>query len=369
MRASLSLLVRHAQMLAGAANTDRMIIIIILDQNQITMTSPGPDGVAQGDSHHGSTARSGDAGNMSAACSRRAVMGMMMALAVPGCALQPRSEGMSPVVLAGTREAEVAAGGHRHRIMIATPPAPAPAPGWPVLYVLDGDLLFPLAAQLMRNRYARGPGVPASGAVVVGLGYAGPQVLDLDARIHDYTPATPGTAEDERGRPTGGADAFLDFIDATVRPLVADAVHVDAGRQTLFGHSLGGLCTLHALFTRPGSFRNYVAASPSVWWHDGFILQAQARFLATRHDDAPPLRLLVTRGEREADLPADPVRAAIARQRRNSEHLRALLDGLRDAPGLDARLVSFPGADHGSSMAPAVQAALALATLSPATRG
>lgn len=297
---------------------------------------------------------------MTPACSRRTLLGLGATLALPGCALHRTLEGAPPVTLPDTRRIDLSANGHLHRIMVATPPSPPPAQGWPVLYMLDGNLLFPLAAQLVRNRFARGPGVPARGAVVVGLGYAGSQVLDQDARTYDYTPPAPGPATDERGRREGGADAFLDFIDAVVRPLVADAVPVDAGRQALFGHSYGGLCVLHALFTRPGGFQDYVAASPSVWWRDGFILSEQARFLAERDADASALRLLVTQGEREAEPPADPARAAIARKRRNHERLRTLLDGLRDAPRLDVRFSSFPGADHGSSMVPAVQQALAL---------
>jgi len=298
---------------------------------------------------------------MTGMLARRAVLGLGAALALPGCALRPTLEGAPPVALPDTRQVDIAAGGHTHRIMLAVPPAPPPAQGWPVLYVLDGNLLFTPTAQLMRNRFARGPGVPTQGAVVVGLGYAGAQVLDLDARTWDYTPPAPGPATDERGRREGGADVFLDFLDATVRPLVERAARVDAARQTLFGHSYGGLCVLHALFTRPGAFQNYVAASPSVWWRSGFILQEQARFLAERRADAPTLRLWVSQGEREAELPADPARAAIARERRGTDRLHTLLDGLRGAPALDLRFTTFPGADHGGAMLPAAQQALALA--------
>ena len=330
---------------------------------------------------------------MSLECSRRAFLGLGAAFAVParasgtGRSAQPTLEAAPPVALPDTRQIDIATGGRTHRIMVAVPPVRPPARGWPVLYVLDGDLLFALTAQLMRNRFARGPDVPAQGAVVVGLGYAGAQVLDLVARTYDYTPPpAPGQpATDERGRREGGADAFLDFVETTVSPLVADAVPVDAEHRTLFGHSYGGLCTLHALFTRPGTFRNYVAASPSVWWRDGFILREQERFVAGRRAHArgahardggdahsadargahaPALRLLVTQGEREArplDSTTDAARAAIVRDRRSSERLRELLEGLRDVPGLDLRFASFPGADHGSSMAPAAEQALALA--------
>ncbi len=293
--------------------------------------------------------------------SRRTALGA--ALALPGCALRPAWsnawEGAPPVSLPGTRQIDIAAGGHTHRIMLAVPPGLPPEQGWPVLYLLDGNLSFPPIAQLMRNRFARGPGVPVQGAVVVGMGYAEDgekRVLDLDARAYDYTPPAPG-----RGQREGGADAFLQFLLGSVRPLVESAVRVDRTRQTLFGHSYGGLCALHALFTRPDGFQNYVAASPSVWWCNGFIAQEQTRFLADRRADAPAVRLLVSLGEREAEPPADPARAAIARERRNPERLRALLDGLRAAPGLDLRFTTFPGADHGSAMLPAAQQALALA--------
>ncbi|WP_186764556.1 alpha/beta hydrolase [Comamonas flocculans] len=291
--------------------------------------------------------------------------------ALSGCAVQPGGQAAAdlehapPVALPGTRQIDLAAGTRRHRIMLAVPPAPPPAQGWPVLYLLDGDLLFALAAQLMRNRYARGPGGAAPGVLIVGMGHAGGQaagqVLDLDARSQDYTPPAPGPATSERGRPEGGADAFLDFIDAVVRPMVARAAPVDAARQTFFGHSYGGLCVLHALFTRPGGFQTYVAASPSVWWRGGFIVQEQERFTARRRADACALRLLLTQGAREAAPPADPARAAIARERHAGEHLQALIRGLRGTPGLALQFTSFAGADHGSSMAPAVQQALAWA--------
>ena len=305
---------------------------------------------------------------------RRSLLACCAALALPGCSAlpaQPTLEAAPPVALPGTRQIDLAAGpdGPLHRIMLAVPPGPPPAGGYPVLYVLDGNLLFATAAQLVRNRFARGPSVPAQGPVVVGLGYAGEQVLDLEARSRDYTPPAPGPQTDERGRPEGGADAFLDFVECTVRPLVARHLPLNASQQTLFGHSYGGLCVLHALFTRPGGFQNYVAASPSLWWRDGFVLQEMAQFLATRSAAgsaaaAQLTHVLVTQGEREALVPAavsaDPARAAIARERRSNDRIDALLSGLRGAPGVDLRFVRFPDADHASAMLPALQQAIAL---------
>ena len=312
---------------------------------------------------------------------RRRLLGLGAALALPGCAWQSSLQDAPPVTLSGTRQLDLRAPGmpgpgapeRVHRIMVAVPPAPPPPQGYPVLYLLDGNLLFTPTAQLMRNRFARGPSVPTQGAVVVGLGYADSAVLDLSARSYDYTPPAPGPASDERGRAEGGADHFLDFIDQQVRPLVEESWPIDKTRQTFFGHSYGGLCVLHALLTRPGSFQRYVAASPSIWWRDGFVLQALPGILAhaaRQPADAPALQLFLTQGEREARpvkqtaAPApssDPARDAIRRQRQNAPGIPALMEGLRGAPGLALRYASFPGADHGGAMLPAAQQALALA--------
>ncbi len=96
---------------------------------------------------------------------------------------------------------------------------------------------------------------------------------------------TPASAPPAEGLAQGGADAFLDFIATQVRPLVADQLPADMGRQTLVGHSFGGLCVLHTLLTRPGMFQRHVAGSPSLWWEEGRILDTCAAFVA-RH--APP---------------------------------------------------------------------------------
>ena len=315
---------------------------------------------------------------------RRRLLGLGAALALPGCAWQSSLQDAPPVTLPGTRQLDLRAPGmpgpgapeRVHRIMVAVPPAPPPPQGYPVLYLLDGNLLFTPTAQLMRNRFARGPSVPTQGAVVVGLGYADSAVLDLSARSYDYTPPAPGPATDARGRAEGGADHFLDFIDQQVRPLVEASWPIDRARQTFFGHSYGGLCVLHALLTRPGSFQRYVAASPSIWWRDGLVLQALPGFLAqaaSRPTDAAALQLLLTQGEREARPAApstqssppasasDPARDAIRRQRQNAPGIPALMEGLRGAPGLALRYASFPGADHGGAMLPAAQQALAMA--------
>ena len=90
------------------------------------------------------------------------------------------------------------------------------------------------------------------------------------------------------GRQNGGAPAFLDLIAQQIRPRVAQLVPVNPAQQTLWGHSYGGLFTLYALFTRPELFSHYIAADPSLWWHNGLMLQ-----YAQRAQAAPNRHLLI----------------------------------------------------------------------------
>lgn len=301
------------------------------------------------------------------ASGRRSLLLAGAALAVQGCASSAPAvslKGAAPVVLPGTRQLDITSGGHVHRLFVSAPAAAAPAGGWPVLYVLDGNSLFPLVAQLVRHQSIRGDAAAAASAVVVGLGYATDSLMDTEARAWDYTPVFAGSAaatDPASRRREGGAEAFLDFIEQRVKPLVAGEFAVDAARQTLLGHSYGGLLTLHTLFTRPAMFRNYVAASPSIWWRDRAILNERDSFLGKAGWPAGT-RLLVTSGSlEEPTAPEGSPRTALLRQRRQIGNARDLAGSLQGRPGLRADFTLFDGEDHGSTVTRAAAAAIALA--------
>ncbi|MCA8896281.1 MAG: hypothetical protein KDA48_13565, partial [Amphiplicatus sp.] len=73
--------------------------------------------------------------------------------------------------------------GDQYTIYVSRPAAAAPPGGYPVLYVLDGDDNFVVAAKTA-SRMARFSGGEIQEGVVVGIGYR-----DLAQRIYDYTPA------------------------------------------------------------------------------------------------------------------------------------------------------------------------------------
>ncbi len=236
-----------------------------------------------------------------------------------------------------------AADGHRYRVLVAWPETPPPARGWPVLYVLDGNDNFAVAAETARRLAAAGARSGVAPGLVVAVDSGG-----LERRVRDYTPATLGyripKGAPAHGLDTGGADAFLDFVADRLQPMVARRWRVDRDRQTVLGHSFGGLLVLHALFTRPTLFDSYVAVSPSLWFGDD-VMRREERAFAPRAG----LRLLIATGTDEGGPDATSGAAA-----------EALVARLA-AQGVSARYLGLNGQSHGTTMLASMGAAIAAA--------
>ena len=244
----------------------------------------------------------------------------------------------------------MSAGGGAYRIFVQRPAAAAPEQGYPVLYILDGEDNFAAAAATSDRyaKYAKDHGFEAG--LIVGIGYAGES-----RRSFDYTPET-GLKADARDRPVGGAASFRDFIVSDLRPMIEEDFPVDAGRQTLFGHSYGGLFVLDTLFADPSLFQTYVIASPSIWFGDRAVLENEVS-LAEKLAMLPPRTVVLTVGEGEDRVPSALAGGAIS-VRGEVEALAArlaLIDGLT----VDQRTLT--GETHGSSLLPALGAAVAYA--------
>ena len=145
---------------------------------------------------------------------------------------------------------------------------------YPVLYVLDADMLFGWVTALVREAASlRAVGYPTAGFVppnliVVGIGY--PMTvrrqpkLAFSLRTRDQTP-TKNPWDKEWGGISGGAKNFLRFIRDELMPCINSNYRTDPTDSTIVGHSLGGLFALYVLFHEPDTFRRYVASSPSLW--------------------------------------------------------------------------------------------------------
>lgn len=254
--------------------------------------------------------------------------------------------------------------GRNHRVFIGQPAGAPPPQGWPVFWAVDGNLTFPLAAA-MSAAFAMG-GAPA---LVVAVGYPTDDPREIQTlRRRDLTPPGPGCLDESHA---GGADGFLSFLIHELRPAIAAGWSIDPERQTLFGHSLGGLFAIDALLDRPESFSAYVASSPSIWWRDCAVLEGEPGFAARMQARDVSPKVLITVGAREqyvpARLPPGVDRACMARslaEARMVDNARELAVRLRMAderPGYRVQFHAFDGEDHTTALPAAVGRGMAFA--------
>lgn len=226
------------------------------------------------------------------------------------------------------------------RVFVGLPRMPAPADGYSAIIATDGNASFP---GLWDRREKLAPDAPV---VVIGIGYPTEYTVDTERRWFDLTsPGQPPTSPAElmmQTRPerrTGGRANFLQALADGILPAVASRVALNMQDLTLYGHSLGGLFTLHALYTRPTLFARYVASDPSIWWNNGEALREAAAFAggirAAGGDVVPPREVLVARS------------AALSNDSR-LQSLPALVEILRDIDGLEVTYQSYPDETHGS---------------------
>lgn len=265
---------------------------------------------------------------------------------------------MAPAVeLPHTRQLDLRARhGETYRLFVALPPQAAPAGGFPLVFMVDGNALFPIAAATARQQSGRPDVTGVEPAILVGIGYPCDAPFDMERRARDLLPAD------------GGADRLLDFMLGEVLPMVAASAPVDAGRLSLIGHSFGGLFALHALFTRPQAFGSLVAGSPSIWWNDRAILADEARFRSRAAAGALPRLLIALGGEEQSPArPVAPERAQRLRMARMLDNAGEMAERLAGSGRVSCELAVFPGESH-ISVIPAMLAramAFVLAQASP----
>lgn len=166
---------------------------------------------------------------------------------------------------------------------------------YPVLFLLDGNAFFELMSSSVQRLSAK---KEIREPIVVGIGYRHAAEGDsLRDRDYSYPQALPA----DSFAVSGGADKFLNFIQADLIPYVDKRYRTDPGKRTLAGHSLGGYFPLFALYqqelSNKGIFKNYVAASPSLAYHNGFLIDAYRRL--TIDDKNPRAHLFITLGALE----------------------------------------------------------------------
>jgi predicted alpha/beta superfamily hydrolase len=265
-------------------------------------------------------------------------------------------------------------GGAPWRIFLHVPAKPAPEAGWPVLYMTDGNAVIGTAVDVVRAQASYPAGTNVCEGVIVAIGYPVEGAYDPLRRSWDlgpppgktYPPFYDGTPDVR----TGGAGEFLAFIEDELKPWVASRARIDESRQALYGHSFGGLFALYALFTRPLSFRTWIAASPAIYWED----RAIDRFLEAFEAANPELTVdvILSAGEYETEKLApfqigaedEEKRLQQKKVTRTDEFARAMAERLHAVPGVRASFELHAGENHMSilpvTVNRAVQAAFAV---------
>lgn len=252
--------------------------------------------------------------------------------------------------------------GRSYRIFVWVPDEPAPTSGFPVLVTLDGNAYFAAAVSALQVMAPANPALkmqssPIRPMIVVGVGYPGDEPFALSERAFDYLPELTAVNTDLPrqgwpGRPPGGADPFITFLVEELRPALAARYPIDAGHQSLMGHSLGGFFTLYALMKRPSAFRNYIAVSPSLWWDEhSLVTEAGAKPL----DRAVPTPRHVLVAVAKDELPDSPERSRMMRDLGQTMVTNLNRMG-KDR--IDARYVELPIEDHQSMQIAILPAAL-----------
>lgn len=155
---------------------------------------------------------------------------------------------------------------------------------YPVVYLLDGDSLFPIHAT--HHRFLNyDEAIPE--AIVVGIAY-GSFDPSVNKRGYDFSAPAADASEEQ-----GGAPAFQRFLKLELIPEIDRRYRSNPDRRVLFGQSRGGYMVLYSAFTDPDLFWGRIASNPS--FDPGRELFYSKPPSSTRRD----LGLVVTSGERD----------------------------------------------------------------------
>lgn len=136
---------------------------------------------------------------------------------------------------------------------------------YPVVYLLDGEMLLPALNSVYENYYG---------------GFMPEMILIGISNNHDRTKnLTPTSITTKYGMPfkeeNGEAATFAQFLKEELIPFVENKYRATSYR-TLVGHSYGGLFVCYELINASKLFANYLAIDPSLDWDDQQLLkQAQ----------------------------------------------------------------------------------------------
>lgn len=173
---------------------------------------------------------------------------------------------------------------------------------YPVIYMHDGQNLFDPTRGYMGQTWK----AESSLNELIARKLMRPVIVvaidNTSARMEEYIPEKQ-------------ADAYLEFIIGTLKPLVDQQLKTKTARAhtAIMGSSLGGLVSLYAGIKHPEIFGLVAALSPSIWWNQRSILSQYQQATAL------PLKVYLDSGTVGGEEPQDVVDLANLLQHRGFE--------------------------------------------------
>ena len=171
---------------------------------------------------------------------------------------------------------------------------------YPVLYVLDGNFMFPV----MRSyQHLLSETREVQDVIVVGIGYHTNSIVGSTRyRTPDYTP-TKDTAfersvsgELKMKVRTGGADKFIQALKSEIFPFIESRYRTNS--RGLAGHSFGALFGAYVMLQEPALFQKYLLSSISLFWDQDVILKKEQFYYQAGNRNLPA-QVFVTVGAQE----------------------------------------------------------------------
>ena len=142
-----------------------------------------------------------------------------------------------------------------YHLYVRLPENYEPGKKYPVVYLLDGGVLFPMLGGYYRF-IQREEDYPS--LIIVGISYGTADFRKGNFRARDYT------AKSEERAYWGGADDFQAVLSKEIFPLIEKHYQGDSSRRIVFGQSLGGQFALYSAATAPGLFWGYISSNPAL---------------------------------------------------------------------------------------------------------
>ncbi len=233
-------------------------------------------------------------------------------------------------------------------------PAPEVDGPVPVIYATDANSTVGIMAGTLPGLVVGGE-IPPVLLVCIGYPIGGDFTQFMRLRTRDFTPtadpvqqaSTAAFAGLDEVFPSGGADAFLEFLTTELRPWIA-ANYAVSDDSTLIGDSQGGLFATYTLLHQPSAFTRYVIGSPWLCWNREVTTAYEAQY-AEAHSDLDATVFLAAGADEDVLAPGLPEpMAAPFRNADTAELTRQLAAGLesRGYPSLRLTTRILPEVTH-----------------------